>query len=165
MVRISFGSRPHRTTVHITGMSLGYECGPFNQSLVLEIPCSNSIKLGGAFVRVRRDTCGAFWQSHRTCATATQYVFSYSPEFFLQASPACLAGMSPWKTDGAKTLANQIAIKSYFAGEAAGVRLAWYQGQYPLKRLINYSIIHLLKALTNWIRCLRSQHLRTKFRH
>ncbi|KAG6828586.1 hypothetical protein H0H92_007376 [Tricholoma furcatifolium] len=40
----------------------------------------------------------------------------------------CLAGLSKWKTDGAKSLANEIAIKSYFAGEAAGVRLACHEG-------------------------------------
>ncbi|KAG5645573.1 hypothetical protein DXG03_005711 [Asterophora parasitica] len=40
-----------------------------------------------------------------------------------------------WKTDGAKSLANQIAIKSYFAGEAAGVRLACHQAPDKLDKL------------------------------
>jgi hypothetical protein len=42
---------------------------------------------------------------------------------------ASLASLSQWKTDGAKKLANQIALKGYFAGEAAGVRLASHKGR------------------------------------
>lgn len=42
---------------------------------------------------------------------------------------ASLASLSQWKTDGAKKLASQIALKGYFAGEAAGVRLASHAGQ------------------------------------
>ncbi|KAJ7217187.1 hypothetical protein GGX14DRAFT_440647 [Mycena pura] len=43
--------------------------------------------------------------------------------------------MSRWKTDGAKTLASQIASKGYFAGEAAGIRLASRQGPDQLEKL------------------------------
>ncbi|KAF8077714.1 hypothetical protein FPV67DRAFT_1462774 [Lyophyllum atratum] len=46
----------------------------------------------------------------------------------VQRQLTCLANLSQWKTDGAKNLANQIAIKSYFAGEATGVRLACHHG-------------------------------------
>ncbi|CAA7271519.1 unnamed protein product [Cyclocybe aegerita] len=35
-----------------------------------------------------------------------------------------LSSFSPWNFDAAKTLSSQIAIKGYFAGEAAGIRLA-----------------------------------------
>ncbi|KAF8969865.1 hypothetical protein BDZ97DRAFT_1937223 [Flammula alnicola] len=35
-----------------------------------------------------------------------------------------LSSLSQWKIDAAKTLSSQIAIKGYFAGEAAGIRLA-----------------------------------------
>ncbi|KAM6500354.1 hypothetical protein JOM56_003368 [Amanita muscaria] len=41
----------------------------------------------------------------------------------VHAQLASLAAMSPWTTDGAKTLASQIAIKSYFVGESSGTRL------------------------------------------
>jgi len=37
---------------------------------------------------------------------------------------ASLASLSRWDIDAAKTLSSQIAIKGYFAGEAAGIRLA-----------------------------------------
>ncbi|PPQ71810.1 hypothetical protein CVT24_006200, partial [Panaeolus cyanescens] len=37
---------------------------------------------------------------------------------------ASLASLSQWKIDRAKVLSSQIAIKGYFAGEAAGIRLA-----------------------------------------
>ncbi|KAF5380919.1 hypothetical protein D9615_004166 [Tricholomella constricta] len=53
----------------------------------------------------------------------------------VQRQLTCLIGLSQWKTDGAKSLANQIAIKSYFAGEAAGVRLACHQGPDKLDKL------------------------------
>ncbi|KAG5638985.1 hypothetical protein H0H81_008206 [Sphagnurus paluster] len=46
----------------------------------------------------------------------------------------CLAGLSQWKTDGAKNLANQLAIKSYFVGEAAGFRLACREGSDKLDK-------------------------------
>jgi phosphatidylinositol 4-kinase len=39
-------------------------------------------------------------------------------------SLASLASLSRWDIDAAKTLSSQIAIKGYFAGEAAGIRLA-----------------------------------------
>ncbi|KAG6820652.1 hypothetical protein H0H93_013851 [Arthromyces matolae] len=62
---------------------------------------------------------------------------------------ACLAGLSQWKTDGAKNLANEIASKSYFLGEAAGVRLAWHSGPDKLDKLPPHSApsveIHDLK--------------------
>ncbi|PPQ98140.1 hypothetical protein CVT26_003184 [Gymnopilus dilepis] len=35
-----------------------------------------------------------------------------------------LASLSHWKVDSAKVLSSQVAIKGYFAGEAAGIRLA-----------------------------------------
>jgi len=38
--------------------------------------------------------------------------------------------MSQKKTNGAKKLVSQIAIKTYFAGEAAGIRLANHEGEY-----------------------------------
>ncbi|KAF8637362.1 hypothetical protein AX17_002861 [Amanita inopinata Kibby_2008] len=41
----------------------------------------------------------------------------------VQAQLSSLATMVPWTTDAAKTLASQIAIKSYFAGECSGIRL------------------------------------------
>ncbi|KAF9526949.1 hypothetical protein CPB83DRAFT_856867 [Crepidotus variabilis] len=37
---------------------------------------------------------------------------------------ASLSSLSQWKIDAAKSLSSQIAIKGYFAGEAAGIRLA-----------------------------------------
>ncbi|KAG6868816.1 hypothetical protein C0993_009698 [Termitomyces sp. T159_Od127] len=61
-----------------------------------------------------------------------QYVaFSVS---FADQKAACLAGLSQWKTDGAKSLANEIASKSYFSGEVAGMCLAWHQGKFSKKR-------------------------------
>ncbi|GLB34718.1 putative PI3 PI4-kinase family protein [Lyophyllum shimeji] len=53
----------------------------------------------------------------------------------IQRQLTCLANLSQWKTDGAKSLTNQIAIKGYFAGEAAGVRLACHQGPDKLEKL------------------------------
>ncbi|EFI28353.1 atypical/PIKK/PI4K protein kinase [Coprinopsis cinerea okayama7 len=35
-----------------------------------------------------------------------------------------LTSLSPWPLDGSKTLASQIAVKGYYAGEAAGVRIS-----------------------------------------
>ncbi|TFK42384.1 hypothetical protein BDQ12DRAFT_676115 [Crucibulum laeve] len=46
-----------------------------------------------------------------------------------------LSSSSQWKMDTAKTLASQIAIKGYFAGEAAGVRLAGRKSSDKLERL------------------------------
>jgi phosphatidylinositol 4-kinase len=43
---------------------------------------------------------------------------------------ASLAAMSQKKTNGAKKLVSQIAIKAYFSGEAAGVRLANHEGEH-----------------------------------
>ncbi|KAG6853905.1 hypothetical protein C0991_012574 [Blastosporella zonata] len=67
----------------------------------------------------------------------------------VQRQLTCLATLSQWKTDGAKTLANEIAIKSYFAGEAAGVRLACHQIPDKLDKLPPHSAplaeIHALK--------------------
>jgi phosphatidylinositol 4-kinase A len=39
-----------------------------------------------------------------------------------------LGSLSTWPLDGAKTLAGQIGVKSFYAGEAAGIRLStcWY---------------------------------------
>ncbi|KAF8891248.1 hypothetical protein BD779DRAFT_1514119 [Infundibulicybe gibba] len=42
----------------------------------------------------------------------------------VQRQSTSLAALSRWKTDGAKSLASQVASKGYFAGEAAGIRLA-----------------------------------------
>lgn len=39
-------------------------------------------------------------------------------------SLASLASLSRWEVDAAKIFSSQIAIKGYFAGEAAGIRLA-----------------------------------------
>ncbi|KNZ80366.1 Phosphatidylinositol 4-kinase stt4 [Termitomyces sp. J132] len=47
----------------------------------------------------------------------------------------CLASLSQWKTDGAKSLANEIASKSYFSGEVAGACLAWHQAPDKLDKL------------------------------
>lgn len=44
---------------------------------------------------------------------------------------ASLSSLSPWKLDAAKILASQIAIKAYYAGEAAGIRLANREGCHP----------------------------------
>ncbi|KAG6909642.1 hypothetical protein DXG01_016424 [Tephrocybe rancida] len=67
----------------------------------------------------------------------------------VQRQLTCLAGLSQWKTDGAKSLANEIAIKSYFSGEAAGVRLACHQIPDKLDKLPPHSApsteIHALK--------------------
>ena len=46
-----------------------------------------------------------------------------------------LSSLSSWKSDRAKVLASQIVVKSYFAGEAAGLRLASSNGkllQFPI---------------------------------
>jgi hypothetical protein len=40
-----------------------------------------------------------------------------------------LSAFSGWKFDRAKILAGQIASKGYFAGEAAGMRLASHEGR------------------------------------
>lgn len=45
----------------------------------------------------------------------------FTPNNFASVS---LASLSQWKIDRAKMLSSQIAIKGYFAGEAAGIRLA-----------------------------------------
>ncbi|KAF8798204.1 hypothetical protein BYT27DRAFT_7178838 [Phlegmacium glaucopus] len=47
----------------------------------------------------------------------------------------CLSSLSPWKLDAAKALASQIAIKGYYAGEAAGLRLANREGSDKLATL------------------------------
>jgi phosphatidylinositol 4-kinase len=44
-------------------------------------------------------------------------------------SVASLANLSSWKPDRAKILASQLASKGYFAGEAAGLRLASREGR------------------------------------
>ncbi|KAL0581133.1 Phosphatidylinositol 4-kinase stt4 [Marasmius crinis-equi] len=46
-----------------------------------------------------------------------------------------LSNLSPWKTDKAKVLASQIAIKGYFAGEVAGLRLASRSASDKLEQL------------------------------
>ncbi|KAJ7709476.1 hypothetical protein B0H17DRAFT_1155491 [Mycena rosella] len=53
----------------------------------------------------------------------------------LTCSLVSLATLSKWKTDGAKSLASQVASKGYFAGEAAGIRLASRQGPDQLEKL------------------------------
>lgn len=49
--------------------------------------------------------------------------------------------MSQWKIDAAKILSSQIAIKGYFAGEVAGIRLANREGLDLLQSKL--LIIHL----------------------
>ncbi|KAF8163506.1 hypothetical protein B0H34DRAFT_795214 [Crassisporium funariophilum] len=48
---------------------------------------------------------------------------------------ASLSSLSQWKIDGAKALSSQIAIKGYFAGESAGIRLANRDGADKLATL------------------------------
>jgi len=42
----------------------------------------------------------------------------------MHAVAASLSSLSQWNIDAARVLSSQIAIKGYFAGEAAGIRLA-----------------------------------------
>lgn len=53
---------------------------------------------------------------------------------------ASLSALSNWKADGAKTLASQIASKGYFAGEAAGLRLASREGPFLTFRIFQVLI-------------------------
>lgn len=64
-----------------------------------------------------------------------------------------LFALSPWKVDAAKTLASQIAIKGYFAGEAAGIRLS--------DREVLATASPPQVALSTEIQALRSQMLQT----
>ncbi|KAJ6490589.1 hypothetical protein C8R47DRAFT_1122870 [Mycena vitilis] len=78
---------------------------------------------------------------------AEQFGKSIGP---VQRQLVSLAALSKWKTDGAKSLASQIASKGYFSGEAAGIRLAGRQGPDQLEKLppqdAPSSEIHALKA-------------------
>ncbi|KAJ7286212.1 hypothetical protein C8J57DRAFT_1496884 [Mycena rebaudengoi] len=53
----------------------------------------------------------------------------------VQRQTVSLSTLSKWKTDGAKSLASQLSSKGYFAGEAAGIRLASRQGPDKLEKL------------------------------
>lgn len=44
-------------------------------------------------------------------------------------SKGSLSAISAWKPDLSKTLASQIALKSYFSGEIAGLRLSRRTGK------------------------------------
>ncbi|KAJ7172099.1 hypothetical protein C8R46DRAFT_1258016 [Mycena filopes] len=65
-------------------------------------------------------------------SVAEQFGKSIGP---VQRQLVSLATLSKWKTDGAKSLASQVASKGYFAGEAAGIRLASRQGPDQLEKL------------------------------
>lgn len=73
---------------------------------------------------------------------------------------ASLATMSQKKTNGAKKLVSQIAIKAYFSGEAAGVRLANHEGEPRVswQRGSNILITKSQVALINWRNHLHDQH-------
>ncbi|KAF7311374.1 hypothetical protein MKEN_01039300 [Mycena kentingensis (nom. inval.)] len=66
-----------------------------------------------------------------------------------------LSTLSKMKADGAKSLASQIASKGYFAGEAAGIRLASRQGADQLEKLPPQA------APTSEIQALKAQMART----
>ncbi|EDR14914.1 uncharacterized protein LACBIDRAFT_187897 [Laccaria bicolor S238N-H82] len=70
-----------------------------------------------------------------------------------------LFALSPLKVDAAKTLASQIAIKGYFAGEAAGIRLSDREGSMLFLLLATSSPPQV--ALSTEIQALRSQMLQT----
>ncbi|KAK7038059.1 hypothetical protein R3P38DRAFT_3311292 [Favolaschia claudopus] len=65
-------------------------------------------------------------------SVAEQFGKSIGP---VQRQLVSLSTLSKWKTDGAKSLASQVASKGYFAGEAAGIRLASRQGPDQLEKL------------------------------
>ncbi|KAL1668533.1 hypothetical protein GGF50DRAFT_96468 [Schizophyllum commune] len=74
-----------------------------------------------------------------------------------------LSALSNCRTDGAKSLASQLANKSYFAGEAAGVRLASRQDSGELDKLPPTSApldeLHALKAkLAQSLEDIRNKH-------
>ncbi|KAJ7047187.1 hypothetical protein C8F04DRAFT_987659 [Mycena alexandri] len=74
---------------------------------------------------------GAEW-TELGASVAEQFGKSIGP---VQRQLVSLATLSKWKTDGAKSLASQVASKGYFAGEAAGIRLASRQGPDQLEKL------------------------------
>ncbi|KAF7338006.1 hypothetical protein MVEN_02024500 [Mycena venus] len=74
---------------------------------------------------------GAEW-TELGASVAEQFGKSIGP---VQRQLVSLSTLSKWKTDGAKSLASQVASKGYFAGEAAGIRLASRQGPDQLEKL------------------------------
>ncbi|KAJ6618823.1 hypothetical protein B0H10DRAFT_2217316 [Mycena sp. CBHHK59/15] len=74
---------------------------------------------------------GAEW-TELGASVAEQFGKSIGP---VQRQLVSLSTLSKWKTDGAKSLASQVASKGYFAGEAAGIRLASRQGPDKLEKL------------------------------
>ncbi|KAJ6502153.1 hypothetical protein C8R45DRAFT_975566 [Mycena sanguinolenta] len=74
---------------------------------------------------------GADW-TELGASVAEQFGKSIGP---VQRQLVSLSTLSKWKTDGAKSLASQVASKGYFAGEAAGIRLASRQGSDQLEKL------------------------------
>ncbi|KAF7295444.1 hypothetical protein MIND_01084200 [Mycena indigotica] len=74
---------------------------------------------------------GAEW-TELGASVAEQFGKSIGP---VQRQLVSLSTLSTKKTDGAKSLASQIASKGYFAGEAAGIRLASRQGADQLEKL------------------------------
>jgi len=81
------------------------------------------------------------------------------------AMSASLSALSGWKLDRAKKLASQIAGKSYFAGEAAGLRLASREGLPRLPLLLNTGLTPCIQDQTDWISFLHTLLLLRKYTH
>lgn len=63
---------------------------------------------------------------HRQLSTSTE---SHLIRDSFENDVASLSSLSRWKPDRARVLASQLASKGYFAGEAAGLRLAFNNGK------------------------------------
>ncbi|CAK5277296.1 unnamed protein product [Mycena citricolor] len=89
------------------------------------------VELQSTFQKYLAASAGSEW-TELGASIAEQYGKSIGP---VQRQLVSLARMSKWRTDGAKSLVGQVASKSYFAGEAAGIRLASRQGSDKLEKL------------------------------
>lgn len=101
------------------------------RSQFIEIPRRESIPNRCGFSRLGSVHCRAIWESNWSCSARAQYVVCHpvTPAIYSHyLFTASLSALSHWKTDRSKILVSQIAIKGYFAGEAAGVRLASREG-------------------------------------
>ena len=75
-----------------------------------ELGASSAARFGREIGESERNFSGGF-----TCASASDGLTHFSK--------GSLSAISVWKPDRTKTLASQIASKSYFSGEIAGLRL------------------------------------------
>ncbi|KAG7092795.1 hypothetical protein E1B28_009114 [Marasmius oreades] len=73
------------------------------------------------YLAVGQTTTGPSDATELGASIAEQFAKSVGP---VSRQLMALSNLSPWKTDKAKVLASQIASKSYFSGEVAGLRLA-----------------------------------------